>query len=99
MCEAGPVGAARLVTIKITVSAVAAAMTTNASMIPCVTAAPCTTLFNTAAPRVVADNGIAGACGRGAVGLDSLDHLSIADLNVLSQVIGGNLSAHPDKGL
>ena len=57
MCEAGPSGAARLVTIKITVSAVAAAMTTNASMIPCVTAAPCTTLFNTAAPRVDADKG------------------------------------------
>ncbi len=55
--EAGPGGAARRVTNSITVIAVAAASTTNASMTPCVIAVAWTTLLRMAAPRVLTEAG------------------------------------------
>ncbi len=66
-------------------------------MTPCVMAAAWTTVLRTAAPRVLADAGSPARAGRGAVHLDTLQDLTIADLNMLPDQVRGHLAPHPQE--
>ena len=90
--------AARRVTTMIRTSAVAAAMTTKASMMPWVVAPLRTTLPRTDAPRGMAFDGVARARGDARIGLKPLHDLQSPTLQVLADQVGGDLAAHAHEG-
>ena len=93
--EAGPSGAALRNTTISSITAVKNATATKPSITACVVAADRTTLPSTVCPRCTAPVGIDDARRHGAVGSHALNHVRIADPDVLSDQVRGDLSAHP----